>query len=386
MAQVVLPLVAVRYLSRFLRKPLYKASDFIHAIPRPEAIVTMGKQYHAARNANKYATLLDIAYDYYELEGKDADCIKSWKDLKYELIPSTEYRDEAVRKLVESPLREVVVLRKIRSESSGNRSSVKPDRIVVLFRGTCLKTFRDLWEDFKIAFEVLHNSDRVSAPEALVKELVSKQLLTYGRHGIRLVGHSLGAAVGFIIARRLHLIDPTKTLEGHFFNLPYMDLETFYTEMLCAFSPAHALAGAGNNILHRIPALEQILRRVTGMTARALVGKKAEELDAEFAKLADFKPNIYVSNYDRFSRGYIGFFRNSDLGNGSFGMTRITAVLNILRCNATSQHLCPSANLIISWKSFCSARSHKLDIWKREDKRSIRVESYTSLRRDQFTT
>lgn len=210
--------------------------------------------------------------------------------------------------------------------------------------------------------------------EALVLELVKQ----YGVENVCLVGHSLGAAVAFIIARKFYLEHEQTTVEGHYFNLPFMCYETFIKEILHLFEVEYALSRVAINVLGLKSSVNKLKDMVAGGSRHLLSLKEmADKAAVEFDELRGWKPNIYVNPNDRICKSYIDFFEDlKQHGIGRSGMSRVTGFLARLGFNAKAHHLCPSANLIITNKGISTVQSHKLDTWVNVKPRHLRIKSY----------
>ena len=332
-----------RWSYRALEKPVSTALDLFRSVD--------SEQEEVAAGVNFYALVLKEAYLYYE--GRNSECIRKWYEHGYEIIPAAEFEDGYVRDLLESNRRVLIPLRR--------RTGVHPDEnryeVLVLLRGTAADP-EDIKEDFDIVRKDLYRAERVQRSDALVRELVEK----YGYKNVCLVGHSLGAAVAFLIARKFYL-EQQQTLEGHFFNLPFMDFGTLIQEILSLISPEYVFLCKALSLLSWVPYLNlgEAQELLSQLPCRRATAQQAAD---EFFRLKGWKPNIYVNEYDRVSRSYIPYFRGMRAEDGP------------MRIGARAHHLCPSAKLIISKKGISTFNSHSLSTWENRKPHHLRIESY----------
>ncbi|OAE26831.1 hypothetical protein AXG93_1663s1010 [Marchantia polymorpha subsp. ruderalis] len=98
---------------------------------------------------------------------------------------------------------------------------------VVAIRGTASK--RDVSSDLKIVLERLHNSSLVK----MLRKTVERLCADHGRDNVTVTGHSLGAAAGLSVTRKM-AVENSVFLDTHLFNPPFLPLETIAHFMLTA--------------------------------------------------------------------------------------------------------------------------------------------------------
>ena len=358
-----------RYGYRVLKKPVSSFVDFFRSVD--------SETERVGAKANFLVYMLSKAYEYHL---RDQNCIRKWLLFGYEIIPAAEFNDGNVRDLLESCRRVLIPLRRSRNQprrGAGVHPGENRYDVLVLFRGTSFDPW-DILEDFAIPLEDLHETERVQRSDALVRELVER----YGYENVCLVGHSLGAVVAFLIARKFYL-DRRQTLEGHFFNLPFMCVGALIQEMLSLMSLEYVFLCQVVNLLSLRPVLNGLLGEAQRRISRLPhLRDSAHQAAAEFSQLTGWKPNIYVNEYDRISRSYITYFRGmrSEGGPnvvGRSGWSRATAILKTMGIDARAHHLCPSAKLIISKKGISTLiNSHSLRAWEDRKHYHLRIESY----------
>ncbi|KAG0579929.1 hypothetical protein KC19_4G135600 [Ceratodon purpureus] len=247
-----------------------------------------------------------------------------------------------VRKLLKDPQCHVIVYRK-------RNYYQKKVQIVVAVRGTNLLSHADLKEDLKISFQHLHKNERLVKIDKLVRELIKR----YGCESICLTGHSLGAAIAFIVARQLYLDD--KEVEGHFFALPFMPLDRIIRKIGSILHYEMSVCGRIPTLLGLDKHLEKFMEELTEWSASFVSSRfdLAEDAKKEFNMLMSWHPHIYVQKFDVISNGYIEFFRDTS---SSSGLSRSTAFLRRLGMG-------PSAILITSKAELGTITSHGIDHW-----------------------
>ncbi|BBN14615.1 hypothetical protein MPTK1_6g13000 [Marchantia polymorpha subsp. ruderalis] len=202
---------------------------------------------------------------------------------------------------------------------------------VVAIRGTDFSRTADLLNNLSIVFEQLNSAQLTTIVEVVVRRLVAQ----HGYQSVGVTGHSLGAAVGLLVCRRLAL--ERCLVEGHFFNPPF----------------AH---------------LKSLVLRLTPMVLRTTIDgveKYAYELleeDTDFARqraLQEFQtlaegnwyPYLYVNEYDFICNQYLEHFEHGAADDDREKCFPF-AYLNTIR---RERHF------------FARVTAHKLRIWLRSD-------------------
>lgn len=298
--------------------------------------------------AHPLARMIDATYDVFK-HGSNSEAPEGIRsDFGFETVPAEEFVDPDVRKLLNDGRCHALVFRK--------RLSRGAVQIVVAVRGTHLLDYSDLMEDLKLSFEHLHTSERLKKIRTLVQELTSR----YGCESVRLTGHSLGAAIAFIAARQLYL--ENINVEAHFFALPFMPLDKIIEKIAYIMEFEMALA----QWILQISSLDKVVEDICGDLIEKLApivsgcSELVDEARREFNMLVDWKPYIYVQNFDIISNGYIEFFRNNS---SSAGLSKITAFLHRLGMDPKALHLCPSAILITGKAGLGTLTSHGIAHW-----------------------
>lgn len=301
--------------------------------------------------AHPLARMIDATYDVFK-HGRNSEALAGIRnDLEYETVPAEEFVRpdlEDVRELLNDRMCHALVFRK--------RLQHGAVQIVVAVRGTRLSDLSDLKEDLKLSFEHLHNSERLVKIKKLVQTLIER----YGRESVCLTGHSLGAAIAFIVARQLYL--DNREVEAHFFALPFMPLDRIIEKIVSILEIEMA---AFRWITHHAgldKPLEEFMGKLTEWSATFISGR-SDLVDAtrrEFNMLVNWKPYIYVQKYDVISNGYIEFFRNTS---SCSGWSKITAFLHRLGMDPKALHLCPSAILITGKAGLETLSSHGITHW-----------------------
>ncbi|BBN05080.1 hypothetical protein MPTK1_3g10110 [Marchantia polymorpha subsp. ruderalis] len=233
---------------------------------------------------------------------------------------------------------------------------------VVAIRGTEPPTPADLKNDFKIVLEKLNSSKMIPILHAVVWHLGRQ----HGNCNVNVTGHSLGAAAGLLVCRRLAL--EGCLVEGHFFNPPFTTLESL--ARTCAHAVEHAFFGA----FPAAKSMEKIhdaVEWLEGKVFHALTDtdKRKNEL-AELKKLAEanWSPYLYVNKYDLLCCKFLSPFRKSIHGTVDKGRKKWYTSGNESseKCLGETESfvLFPFANLIVIgtyWLRPISA--HRLRNW-----------------------
>ncbi|KAJ7525330.1 hypothetical protein O6H91_17G046000 [Diphasiastrum complanatum] len=227
--------------------------------------------------------------------------------------------------------------------------------IVVAFRGTSLDsqaTSSDMAVNIRIISNKLHETSRFEAALVVVKRMIA----AYRLNNICIVGHSLGAALGLLIGRRM--AEEGCYLETHLFNPPFASLPL---EM-----------ALGSNAFSRQLRLLHIL--VTSALAFLLKDLESGRQVSESLKpLDDWFPDLYVNANDVICSPYLDYFSvNKHLMIPFEGALAPYAkpfslrglLLSMYRTDFTPHHLIPSARLHVSYMRFDGAlEAHYLSSW-----------------------
>ncbi|KAL2649753.1 hypothetical protein R1flu_017881 [Riccia fluitans] len=245
-----------------------------------------------------------------------------------------------------------------------------PQKIVIAIRGT-LPRIDDGWHNMHIPFQRLHETPRYKEIMRVVKSAIA----THGSRDICIVGHSLGAALGLLVARTLAVEENTK-IEAHLFNpvYPYTWLpgpqELIEDELLW---------GTVRGIRYAA---------VVGLTHLVVSAEIRERIEAEYIRLQDWTPHLYINKGDPICRGYWEYFHNHErlARQGSLGarvssMAAPYSTRGLIFQGSKPSHLVPSAVLHVSpgeredyWSDLSDYQyvNHNLKNWWKED---IQVES-----------
>ncbi|BBN05621.1 hypothetical protein MPTK1_3g14610 [Marchantia polymorpha subsp. ruderalis] len=168
-------------------------------------------------------------------------------------------------------------------------SAEAPDWVVAI-RGTEPSAWADLQNDYKIVVEKLNSSNLITILHAVVRRLGKE----HGYCNVNVTGHSLGAAAGLLVCRRLAL--EGCLVEGHFFNPPFNTLESL--ARTCAHAVKRvmikAFAAKGEKLYE---AGKRFGRKV--LNAEPDTDRRSRAL-AEFITLAEanWSPYLYVNKHD----------------------------------------------------------------------------------------
>ncbi|BBN02840.1 hypothetical protein MPTK1_2g18580 [Marchantia polymorpha subsp. ruderalis] len=241
--------------------------------------------------------------------------------------------------------------------NEGSPSAEAPDWVVAI-RGTHIKALADLLNDYKIVVEKLHSSNMIPLLQAVVCRLGAQ----HGYCNVNVTGHSLGAAAGLLVCRRLAL--QGCLVEGHFFNPPFATLESM--ARTCSHVVKHAIEafpGKGEKLLHAGKRLgKKFLHHV--VTDAAVDIERRRQALAEFKTLAEanWSPYLYVNKYDFICSKFLSHFRKAI--HGSVDENQKKWYSSVRRGETESFHLFPCAHLVsIEIYQIRPISAHKLWNW-----------------------
>ncbi|KAJ7296665.1 hypothetical protein O6H91_06G138800 [Diphasiastrum complanatum] len=231
----------------------------------------------------------------------------------------------------------------------------KPKRapmIVVAFRGTFLRseaTSSDLEVDYRIVSHRLHKAARFETALGVVTRLAE----TYHPKNVCVVGHSLGAAIGLLVARKL--AEDGSLLEAHLFNPPFASI------------PLETLAGStvalGVNMMYTLA--------TAGLALLLQNFEHGKQVMAAFTAVQSWVPDMYVNVKDAICSGYLEYFSVRKMIASQKTLVSLTApfsfrgIIHFMHgMDSKPYHLIPSARLhVSSRKSDGYLASHSLSRW-----------------------
>ncbi|BBN04442.1 hypothetical protein MPTK1_3g04650 [Marchantia polymorpha subsp. ruderalis] len=237
---------------------------------------------------------------------------KWWTDVHYRLIPVeevlTEYdRNRYATELSYANQHKYLGVFRRKEEDNEVRSDETPHWVVAI-RGTHPLNWADLKNDFRIFVETLNSSKTITILEAVVRSLGEQ----HGYRNVIVTGHSLGAAKGLLVCRRLAL--EGSPVEGHFFNPPFTTLSS--VAGIFAHVVKHGITKAfpaqGENLIafgKRVASAGIELFYGLADTERRRKQKALEEFQA-LAKIK-WSPYLYVHKYDLICRQFLSHFRKA---------------------------------------------------------------------------
>lgn len=168
-------------------------------------------------------------------------------------------------------------------------------RVVIAIRGT-LPSVEDGWHNLHGSLQCLHLTPRFRQILEVVKRTVAEQGST---EDICITGHSLGAALGLLVARTL-ATEEGMQIESHLFNPVY----------------SYTWIPTSKDLLEN----EELWRTVRTMRCVAIAGlanifmddEYRRKLFSEYSKLQGWTPNIYINTGDPFCRGYWEYFSSHE--------------------------------------------------------------------------
>ncbi|PTQ26385.1 hypothetical protein MARPO_2122s0001 [Marchantia polymorpha] len=198
---------------------------------------------------------------------------------------------------------------------------------VVAIRGTASK--RDVSSDLKIVLERLHNSSLVK----MLRKTVERLCADHGRDNVTVTGHSLGAAAGLSVTRKM-AVENSVFLDTHLFNPPFLPLETIAHFMLTALYLPYAL-------LNR-----KVVSKVKDSIAEVVDEEQYRKSEREFLALKRWRPHLYVNMNDPISFQYAYYFRHYKDHPMSYSMGNLVS-RTLFGCCAETFHLIPKAILCL---------------------------------------
>ncbi|GLJ13099.1 hypothetical protein SUGI_0205160 [Cryptomeria japonica] len=171
-----------------------------------------------------------------------------------------------------------------------------PPSEVVAFRGTIFRPktiLEDLALDLKVATAHLDSLCRVDKGLQYLRRSIQRN----GSHSIWLAGHSLGAAIALVVARKLQR-EERHNLEAHLFNPPFFSPSFPQLKLFEKIGKTLLATCKASPSLH-FTQLDKVFKIIQG-TSEALAAsmglkdeKKLLELYADFLVVSNWTPNIY---------------------------------------------------------------------------------------------
>lgn len=250
----------------------------------------------------------------YAADGGNFDSAsKIWKELGYEkeeLDEVFEEQDIRAARWCTCKIRVMVFRRGINvvrrdifvSTSNDERRPWQLPKYVVAIRGT--KPCKvDLKDDIRIAFETLHTSLLYGA----IMEMINVVSKKHPQESVCVTGHSLGAAFGLLVTRKLAL--EGRVLETHLFNPPFLSIDTLlekgWNAVKTLVAPIAMMKPLGKVMKAGKEAAKKKLHSAIGSERDAQYLKARAD---EFSRLQEWTPNLYVNSRDPICNGYIHHF------------------------------------------------------------------------------
>ncbi|BFI33928.1 hypothetical protein MPTK2_4g90460P [Marchantia polymorpha subsp. ruderalis] len=279
-----------------------------------------------------------------------------WTNVHYRLVPlesvlSVDERNSYAEELQDELCNQYFGVFQRTNESLP--SALAPNWVVAI-RGTDLSNIEDIINDLRIFTETLHSSTLIPILEAVVRSLVAQ----HGYDNVNVTGHSLGAAAGLLVCRRLAL--EGCLVEGHFFNPPFTTLKSLLRVIPKEWRPmSEELCEDGKSL-----AMELLETDPDPYS-------KSKAL-AEFARLAkvNWSPYLYVNKYDVICNDFLSHFKKAKPGTCNYDEEKwyssVTDLTQWVLGETESFHLFPFAHLNKIKKTkygFRPVSAHKLWTW-----------------------
>ncbi|BBN12713.1 hypothetical protein MPTK1_5g22300 [Marchantia polymorpha subsp. ruderalis] len=275
---------------------------------------------------------------------------KWWTKVHYDLVPLESVLTEEERQLYAKEL-EAERQHQYFGVFQRNKDSplAEAPEWVVAIRGTEPEASVDLYNDAKIVLETLNSSTLIPLLEYVVRRL-SEQ---HGNCNVHVTGHSLGAAAGLLVCRKLAL--EGCVLEGHFFNPPFTTLESL------ARSAAHVVERVIKDALpERVGHFYDLVKSTAKSLYHAVADAdtkntvRREQAFDDFNKLAqaNWSPYLYVNKHDFISRKFVSHFTKKIQGpvgdDREKWYSSFTEFSEKLLGETETFHLFPSAHLVLT--------------------------------------
>ncbi|OAE29479.1 hypothetical protein AXG93_1028s1220 [Marchantia polymorpha subsp. ruderalis] len=293
---------------------------------------------------------------------------KWWTKVHYDLVPLESVFTEDELHLYAKELHEerqnmyFGVFRRNKERPSAEA----PDWVVAI-RGTKLSAWADLQNDLGIVLETLNSSTLI----ALLYYVVWRLCAQHGYCNVNVTGHSLGAAAGLMVCRRLAL--EGCLVEGHFFNPPFTTLESLARS--CAHFVERVIIDA---LPERVGHFYDLAKSTGKSLYHEVAGTDTENATRRKQALAEFKtlakanwsPYLYVNKHDFICCEFLQHFTNGPVGEdpkkwySSFTELSKKFLGEKFRRETETFHLFPSAHLVmIETHLFRPVSAHKLWNW-----------------------
>ncbi|KAG0632062.1 hypothetical protein M758_1G301300 [Ceratodon purpureus] len=238
----------------------------------------------------------------------------------------------------------------------------KAPGLAIVLRGTIPTRSMDLLDDLRIGMHALNQSDRVLDTVRLIVQVVKSFQTRYPNESICMAGHSLGAAIGLIVGGTLYSTYGIN-IDTRLFNPPLVTVVNVLSGRVRPTAPADFY---GDN---HVPELEVDFGELKRVFVQSY-GNQAAMNDewAQFEKLRDWVPHLYLNPGDPFCFRYIEFYK-AQQGQPFItpeGVMSSQGVLSgLFHQNATLfKNVVPSADLHISnWQSHGNWPSYSNSEW-----------------------
>ncbi|GLJ13098.1 hypothetical protein SUGI_0205140 [Cryptomeria japonica] len=230
-----------------------------------------------------------------------------------------------------------------------------PPLEVVAFRGTIFRPktiLEDLALDWKVATAHMDSLCRVDKGLQYLQRSIRRN----GSQNIWLAGHSLGAAIALVVARKLGR-EERHNLEAHIFNPPFFSPTFPQLKLFEKIGKILVATCKASPSLH-FTQLDKVFKSIQGTSEALAVSmglkdeKKLLELYGDFLAVSNWTPNIYVSQKDPICCSYIHYF---EVWKGIYGKKShlVHESMKYLFCfevakKKTPWHLVPSAKVVIA--------------------------------------
>ncbi|KAL3701178.1 hypothetical protein R1sor_019200 [Riccia sorocarpa] len=236
--------------------------------------------------------------------------------------------------------------------SRSSNSSEAPEWVVSI-RGTKPSSIHDIWKDLHIPFQGVHTNSTVKLLEIVVMKLLEMESNDSSK--VTITGHSLGAAMGMSVARKIALRG--HPIDCHFFNPPFVTLHSMSQRYLPKLVSSTFRQGASYFVNKMVDCGRRLAR---------------EKEEYEQLKENKWCPFLYLHKDDRISNKHIEEIRRRDT-NRDRGVLDLddyytcgSAFLSLFR-DVETFHLLPRAVYCTSQEDLGFFKSHKLSNWTSND-------------------
>ncbi|KAG6553314.1 hypothetical protein Mapa_005048 [Marchantia paleacea] len=266
-----------------------------------------------AESVQKRVTLSSLLYAAYSIHENRPDCSHVWKSEGYEKVNVEDILSkDNLRKYHKEIEKEERRKHIAVFQRPGQKHAARPPWVIAV-RGTAMNHMsgmHDIWDDLKIITQRLHRTTLVRLLEAVVLNLANQ----VGYEQICVTGHSLGAAAGMLVCRKIALTEHNGYhIDAHLFNPPFASVEILFRQFV------DAGVGVPTWLLGKMVLVPKLVTPTLYflkycVTIGAGQAKKIAQAHEEYVNLANWTPTLYLNPHDPICREYVTHFQKTRLG------------------------------------------------------------------------